>query len=157
MDKIKSVLFVCTGNTCRSVIAEGLLRKRLKELGKDYIEVRSAGVVAFGGIPPTDETIEVMNEEGVDVSGHEAKALTADIIKEADLVLVMEPAHRVAVLNNVPEAAARTYLLREFGVTGTLLRHDKLTVGDPIGMPIAKYRDRLNDIKKEIDRIAGML
>lgn len=158
MGDIKSVLFVCTGNSCRSVMAEGLLRKRLKELNKDYIEVRSAGVAAFDGLPPTSETVEVMKESGVDASGYKTKALTDDMIRRADLVLVMEPAHRDAVVKSVPAAARKTYLLKEFAATDeAALLADELSVRDPIGMPIAEYRSCLDIIKREIGRIAEIL
>lgn len=158
MDSIKSVLFVCTGNSCRSVMAEGLLKKRLKETGKDHIEVWSAGVAAFGGLPPTEETIEVMKESGADISGHRTRALTADMIRRADLILVMEPSHKEAVVRAVPAAARKTYLLKEFGIKDpAVLLGDELGIRDPIGMPIGEYRHSLDVIKREIDRIAQVL
>lgn len=157
MGKIKSVLFVCTGNSCRSVMAEGLLEKRLKELGKDNITVRSAGVMALGGVAPTDETIKVMSDEGIDVSGHRTKGVTHDLIKNSDVILVMEKLHKDIISKDVPEAASKIYLLKEFGNPVKAKGHDKLGIRDPMGMPIDVYMDCLGEIKEEIERIAGLL
>lgn len=156
MNKIKSVLFVCTGNSCRSIMAEGLLRKYLKDAGKDDIEVHSAGIMPVGGMTPTSETIEVMKKEGVDVSEYRSRYLTAEMIRKADLILVMESFHKNEVLNRVPEASAKTFLLKEFGNTAEQ-NPLRLGVKDPIGKPIEDYRHALVTIKNEIERIANLL
>ena len=75
MNKIIRILFVCTGNSCRSIMAEGLMKSVLKGLGKVGIDVSSAGVSAIDGFRPTHETIEVMKREGVDVSEDDLKEL----------------------------------------------------------------------------------
>jgi protein-tyrosine-phosphatase len=157
MADIKSVLFVCTGNSCRSVMAEGLLKKLLKALGKTHIEVRSAGIGAVSGMGPTDETMEVMRREDIDVSGHSAKRLTEDMVKGSDLVLVMEEVHKNEILRRVPGAKAKTYLLKEFGL-GKDAEKDELTgVPDPICRPMTAYEYSFNVIKSEIERIARLL
>ena len=117
MNKVRSILFVCTGNSCRSVMAEGLLKKRLKELGKSDIVVRSAGVRAIDGYPPMNETIEVMKAEGVDLSGFRSAGITDEFIKGSDLILVMSPLHKAEVIRRFPGAARKTFLLREYGKT----------------------------------------
>lgn len=158
MDKIKSVLFICTGNSCRSVMAEWLLKKRLSQLGRSDIVVRSAGIRAANDFPPTNETIEVMNEEGVDLSDFKSKALTKDMIKASDLILVMEHLHKDEVLKIAPEAAQKTYLLTEFGKNNKIESYsERLGVPDPIGRPMKDYKYCLNMIKKEIERIAHIL
>lgn len=156
MNKIKSVLFICTGNSCRSIMAEGLLKKYLKELGKDNITVHSAGIMPVDGMSPTTETIEVMKKEGVDVSKFKAKYLTADMIRKADIILVMESFHKNEVLNKVPEAAAKTFLLKEFG-NGEEHNPVRLGIKDPIGKPMEDYRHVLVTIKTEIERIVSLL
>lgn len=155
MNNISSVLFVCTGNSCRSIMAEGLLKKYLKELGKENIEVRSAGIIALPERAPTPETIEVMGEEGLDVSGYSSKSLTRDLIKNSDLILVMEKMHADAVANMAPEAVPKTFLLKEFG--GRIDDQNDTDVRDPIGMPLDEYRDCLDTVKRHIERIAKKL
>lgn len=157
MGKINSVLFVCTGNSCRSVMAEALLKKYLKSLGKDNITVRSAGISAMNGYLPTDETLSVLKDEGIDASAFRSKDLTDDIIKNSDLILVMEEFHKERVINLVPEAASRTYLLKEYGIIEKKDSPEGTGVPDPIGKSLEDYRYSMGIIKKEIERIAKLL
>jgi len=156
MGAIHSVLFVCTGNSCRSVMAEGLMRKRLYELGKNDIEASSAGTMAVNGMPPTDETVKVMEESGVDVSEHTSKGVTSDMIRRSDLILTMEPSHRDSILRMVPQAAAKTHLLKEYQSVSKIPQ-GSFSVRDPIGKPIEYYRSTRDEIAAEIERIAELL
>ena len=156
MGNINSVLFVCTGNSCRSVMAEGLLKKRLKELGKTNITVRSAGIRAISGFGPTNETAEVMREEGAALDDFKSAYLTDDMIKQSDIILVMEEMHKAEILLRVPQAASKTFLLREYGRAGDKSIEDK-EIPDPIGAPVSEYRICLNLIKEDIERIAKIL
>jgi protein-tyrosine-phosphatase len=135
-------------------MAEGLFRKRLKGLGKDGIKVMSAGIAAIDGYPPTDTAIEVMKEEGVELSGFRSKKVTAELIKKADIILAMQSLHKEEVIRLVPEAASKTYLLKEYGSAG---RTGDINVPDPIGRPLDDYRKCLETIKKETERIAKII
>ena len=157
MNKIKSILFVCTGNSCRSVMAEGLARKYLKELGKSYISVSSAGSSAIDGLSPTQETVNVMKDEGLDVSAFRSKRLTAELIKNSDLILVMENFHREAVLDLSPESGDKTYLLTEFGLWGGKRDGRPGGVNDPIGQPVDRYKETFESIKESIERLIKIL
>ena len=157
MDKVRSILFICTGNSCRSVMAEGLMRKYLKALGKDYIVVRSAGVSALGGFGPTEETIEVMKAEGIDVSGFKSKKANEELIKNSDLILVMEDMHKEFIKKIVPEAASKTYLLKEFLTAKDKDYPEGRNIPDPIGKPIDFYKLSFEIIKNQIERIAKLL
>lgn len=157
MNKIKSILFVCTGNSCRSVMAEGLLKKYLKEAGRNDIEVSSAGISAPENFPPTESTVEVMKLQGVNVSGHKSRNITPDIVRSADLILAMEDIHKEEVLRLVPEAAPKTHLLKEFGLESKKSDPEGIGIPDPIGKPGKDYQNSLNTIKKEIERIAKIL
>lgn len=157
MGGIKSVLFVCTGNSCRSPMAEGLLKKILKDLDKGYIEVRSAGIGAMDDLAPTDETIEVMRQEGIDLSGYRSKKLTDDLIKNSDLILVMEETHRVEVIRRMPEAGSKTHLLKKFGLDDKANYPEGSSIPDPIGRPFKDYTQCFDLIKREIGRIAKIL
>lgn len=158
MNKIRSILFVCTGNSCRSIMAEGLMKKYLKALDKGTIEVQSAGVGAVGGFSPTEETIEVMKAEGVDISGYTSKRITPEMIKKSDLILVMEDAHKEIVTRLMPEGAKKVYLLKEFLIDKADKNYpDNRNIPDPIGKPMDYYKLSFEVIKSQIERIAKLL
>lgn len=158
MHKISSVLLVCTGNSCRSIMAEGLLKKYLKKEGKEDIEVKSAGVRAIDGMTPTAETVEVMKKEGVDVSGFRSKCLTHDLIKKSDLILAMALHHMDEIIKTAPDAAPKAHLLKQYGLEpDDVEAREDPDILDPIGKPISYYERVFETIKKEIERIAKLL
>lgn len=145
----KTVLFVCSGNICRSPMAEGLLKKMLKErLGeasKDF-RVLSAGVSAFGGYA-TAEAIQVMRDEGIDLSNFRSKQLTMRMVEEADLILPMKRSHKFRVLSLNPRAKGRVFTLKEFsGET------ESVDIADPYGKGIEAYRACANEIKGSLNK-----
>ncbi|MFA5143354.1 MAG: hypothetical protein WC522_04205 [Candidatus Omnitrophota bacterium] len=138
-------------------MAEGLLKKRLNELGKTGIIVRSAGLRALDGYSPMDETIEVMAAAGVDVNTFKSTAITKDMVKAADLILVMAASHKYEITRRVPAAAAKTFLLREYGITAGEKTPADTDIPDPIGLSIPEYQACLDAIKKEVERVADIL
>jgi protein-tyrosine-phosphatase len=130
------VLFVCTGNTCRSPLAEAIARGFVEREGEGGFEFSSAGIQAREGGLASPGALEIARENGLDLEGFQSRSLTADRIDEADLVLVMEPGHRSGVLGLSPAADTKTRLL------GALAGREgsEASVADPLGGNVDSYR-----------------
>ncbi len=137
---IKNILLVCTGNICRSPMAECILRHRLG--GKKDISIQSAGVHAVDGTAASENAVKVLREWDMDLSPHRSRRLTDGLVMEADLILVMTEAHKSEVLRQWPEAGEKVRLLCSFGTQG-----ESRDIPDPIGLSLDAYRR----IRDEID------
>jgi protein-tyrosine phosphatase len=104
------ILIVCTGNICRSPMAEYMLRSRLAEKGRNA-DIRSAGIGALIGHPADPTTAKLLLARQIDVAPHRARQLDQDMNRWAELILVMEPYHREAVTELAPSARGKTFLL----------------------------------------------
>lgn len=140
------ILFVCTGNTCRSALAEAIARKVAVERGLADVEVSSAGTSAWDGAPASDGALLVGMERGLDLSQHRAQMLTRDMLSDAELVLAMGPHHleRIEALGG----SGRSYLLTEFASRGATSR----PVSDPIGGELDVYRVTADELEVEVRR-----
>ena len=138
------ILFVCSGNTCRSPLAEAITRRLVVQSGRTDIEVSSAGTQAWDGSPASDGSLLVGLERGYDLSGHRSRQLTENIVASSDLVLVMAPSHLAWVRELDPRADA--HLLSGFA-TGA---GDGHTVQDPFGGDLQAYRETADDLEREL-------
>ncbi len=146
--KVKSVLFVCTGNTCRSPMAEGLF----KFLTKDKFETASAGLMSVDGFGAAADAIDVMKEFNIDISGHKSQALTLDMINHFDLIVVMEQRQKYKILEMAPFAADKIFLLTEFN--GDKEHED---IFDPIGFSREYYKKCFEMINKHVFSLIDIL
>jgi protein-tyrosine-phosphatase len=128
-----TVLLVCSGNTCRSAMAEGILRSLIPEDRRRDVAVRSAGTLGFIGAPATREARSVCLEHGIDIDSHKSSAVTPGLLRGCDLVLGMTRGHCEQVVALDPDAAARTSMLSEFA-NGSVV-----DIHDPIGEPVETY------------------
>jgi RpiB/LacA/LacB family sugar-phosphate isomerase len=149
---MKTVLFICTGNVCRSPMAEGIFRHAARARG-DY-RVLSAGLGALEGMPPSSHAIQAVQELGIDISGQRSRMLTPELVQQADYIFGMTHSHIDTVLMLYPQAAEKIFLVREFDETLDIFEKD---ISDPIGGSYDVYLNCRDQIEQGIASLLRFL
>lgn len=144
------ILLVCTGNTCRSPMAEALFLKLLQENADEIqqeIEIASAGLYTISDLPASEEAIMIMEREGLDITGHRSRVLDVHMLDDADLILTMGSNHRDEILERFPETESKVYTLGEYaGFAG-------VDIKDPIGGGSEAYQKCARQLKEILPRV----
>ena len=151
-----TVLFVCTGNTCRSPMAEALFKDLAKKKGISSVKAVSAGLAAIAGDKATPQAIEVMKRRGIDLSGHRARNVDASLIGEADLILTMTHRHKSVLSSMYPQAASKIHVLREYAEGGAI-RGESAQILDPFGQPVEVYESCARQLEEAIEKLMERL
>jgi len=132
-------------------MAEGLFKKMMRS--RSDVEIFSAGIGTLGGLKPSQETVELLKKEDIDISYCFSRPLTDEMIKKSDLILVMGNLHRDKILQRVPNSKNRVYLLKEFA----RLDNTDLDITDPIGGSVELYEEVFYIIKSALERIKDLV
>ncbi|HZK43033.1 MAG TPA: low molecular weight protein arginine phosphatase [Syntrophomonadaceae bacterium] len=135
------ILFVCTGNTCRSPIAQALLKKMWDEQSIDSeLKVLSAGIFTSDGLPASPEAIEVMLKENIDITDHKSLQINEQLIKDADLIFTMTEFHRRSIIDEFPEYESSVFTITEYiNLEGDIV--------DPFGRGVEAYYETVEQLK----------
>ena len=146
-----NILFVCTGNTCRSPMAEVILKDLLMEAGLDGIKVKSAGIAAYPGQKANPQANRIMEEQGIQLEGHRTSQVNAELLNQADLILTMTEGHKIAVQSGAPTVWNKIYTLKEYA---GMLNKD---IPDPFGRSDEEYRKTADEIRNALKKVIAKL
>lgn len=149
-----NILLLCSGNTCRSPMAQALLLQAIAEqpgMNKDDFNVVSAGLWAQDGFPASPQAVKVMSEYGLDIFAHRSRAMSRDLARQADLILTMTRSGLEEVQQRYPFARDKSFTLADYaGFT-------QQEIIDPFGLDLLTYRQTAQQLKKMINELIKKL
>lgn len=148
----RCVLFVDTGDNCRCPMARGYLFKLLAQRGINHILIKTCGVMTPTGLLPTPETVQLLQEEGIDITQHRSQPMSQQLLERADLVLGMTPFHVQTAVRKLESCKDKTFLLKEF--VGHISKD--VHIHDPMGATMEVYRKIFDEIKEAIAKLVDM-
>ncbi|MDP8262323.1 MAG: low molecular weight protein arginine phosphatase [Candidatus Ancaeobacter aquaticus] len=145
-----TILFVCTGNSCRSPMAEGILKNLLRK--KYDFKIMSAGTAALEGLSASPHAVEALKKRGIDISGHISRSISEDMIQKSYLVIVMAEEHKKSIIKKYPDAAHKVHLLKEYDENGA--DSGSMDVADPVTQPEHAYDTCINEMQNSLSNLA---
>ena len=140
-----NILFVCSGNTCRSVMAEYYLKNEIKLNNIPDLFVESCGTLNINNSKASEEVREILKKDGINAEAHRTKGISKDLIEKMDLILTMTTLHREILISRFPECKDKIFVFKEFVNNGN---NDYPDIIDPIGQDYETYMKMANEIKE---------
>jgi protein-tyrosine phosphatase len=150
------ILFVCSGNICRSPMAEAMLRSMMPQDWHSEVKIYSAGTLGIEGAPADERAKRVMEEININLRSHRSQGVTPESVKNCDYILVMSSDHLDYFREHFPEHMDKVHLLRSFKRDDPLA-DELVSIADPVDAPLERFRDTRDMIQKEIMRILPQL
>ncbi len=143
------IMFVCTGNTCRSPMAHGILRSMIEAENISNVKIVSSGTGTLDGYPPTSNAVQASKNNGIDISDLYSQTITAEMVQESDLILALAFHHYLFIAQKYPDTDGKVFMVKAFPDKNP---SRELSVEDPLGLSLGDYLDTHRELESELRR-----